>query len=100
MQFPFQCQKCQKRFDGDYPIGKAPRETRCPSCKGKSKRLYEGMSIAVKIDGDFRHSSSFGEQMRAKNLAAAERQKGRVAPVRLKAWDHGGGDIREVARAK
>ena len=100
MQFPFQCQKCQKRFDGDYPIGKAPRETRCPSCKGKSKRLYEGMSIAVKIDGDFRHSSSFGEQMRERNLAAGKRMQGRTPGLRRVATDYGGGDIREVARAK
>ena len=99
MQFPFQCQKCQKRFDGDYPIGKAPRETRCPSCKGKSKRLYEGMSIAVKIDGDFRHSSSFGEQQKEKNLATAERQKGRTPGLRLAGYKYSDGRVEE-ARAK
>lgn len=100
MQFPYQCQKCQKRFDGDYPIGKAPRETRCPSCKGKSKRLYEGMSIAVKIDGDFRHSRFFGEQMKERNMAAGKKMQGRTPGLKLVAHDYGQGDIREVAKAK
>lgn len=98
MFFPFQCQKCHKKFDGEFPIGKAPRETPCPTCKGTSKRVYEGTSIAVKIGGSFVHSSSFGEQMKNRNLQAAHRMKGRVAPVRLKAWDHGGGDIREATK--
>lgn len=95
MLFSYECQKCGKRFDGDYPIGKAPRVTPCPACKSDSKRVYEGMSIAVKISGK-PMSSTFGEQMKARNLAAGHRMKGRKAPVRVKALDYGNGDIREV----
>ena len=98
MQFPFQCKKCGKRFDGEYPIGKAPRVAPCLSCKGTANRIYEGLSLSVKIGGDFLRSSKFGEEMKAKNLKAASRQKGRKAPVRLAAYDHGNGDIREVAK--
>ena len=96
MFFPYQCQACEKKFDGDFPIGKAPREVPCPKCQGISRRTYEGTSIAVSIGGAINRKSTFGEHMKSKNLAAANRQKGRVPPVRLKAWDHGGGDIREV----
>jgi predicted nucleic acid-binding Zn ribbon protein len=96
MQFPFQCKKCGKRFDGEYPIGKAPRVTPCPSCKGTANRIYEGLSLSVKVGGDFIRSSKFGEEMKAKNSKAAYRQKGRKAPVRLAAYDHGNGDVREV----
>ena len=96
MLFPYQCQKCGNRFDGDFPIGKAPRKAPCPSCKGDSKRIYEGLSVAVKIGGHFCKTSKFGEQMKQKNEAAAHRMKGRKAPVRLTAWDHGGGDVRDA----
>jgi putative FmdB family regulatory protein len=96
MIFPYQCQKCGKRFDVEFAIGKAPRATPCPDCKGDGKRIYEGMSIAVKVGGAFHHrTSSFGEQMKARNVKAAQRQRGRKAPVRRAALDYGGGDIRE-----
>lgn len=97
MLFPFKCTGCGKRFDGEFPIGKAPRELPCPSCQKNSKRIYEGMSIGVKVDGVTR-SSGFGEQMKARNAQAAYRMKGRKPPVRLAAWDHGNGDVREAAK--
>lgn len=96
MFFPYQCQSCKKLFDGEYPIGKAPRETPCPSCKGTSKRIYEGVSVGVKIGGSFVRSSTFGEQMKARNAQAAHRMKGNRPPVRPVAHDFGGGDVREV----
>jgi len=95
MLFPYQCQKCSKRFDGDFPIGKAPREVPCPSCDGQGKRVYEGMSLSVRVGGRV-HSSSFGEQMKARNAEAGRRMKGRKPPVRVKAYDYGKGDVREV----
>ena len=95
MLFSYECQKCGNRFDGEYPIGQAPRTTPCQTCKGNSKRVYEGMSIAVKVSGRA-PSSTFGEQMKSRNLAAGKRMKGRKAPVRLKALDYGGGDVREA----
>ena len=98
MFFPYQCQKCDKRFDGEFPIGKAPRGIPCPACKGKGKRIYEGMSIAVKIDGMTHRTSQFGEQMKSRNMQAAERMKGRKAPVRLTAWDYGNGKVEEVGK--
>ena len=96
MQFPFQCKKCGKRFDGEYPIGKAPRVTPCPSCRGTANRIYEGLSLSVKIGGDFLRSSKFGEEMKAKNLKTKYRQQGKVPGLRLAAYDYGNGDVREV----
>jgi predicted nucleic acid-binding Zn ribbon protein len=98
MQFPFQCKKCGKRFDGEYPIGKAPRVTPCPSCKGTANRIYEGLSLSVKIGGDFLRSSKFGEEMKAKNSKAASKMRGRVPPVRRVATDYGNGKIEAVAK--
>ena len=97
MLFSYECQKCGKRFDGDYSIGKAPRVAPCPACKGDSKRVYDGVSISVKVAGRA-PSSTFGEQQKAKNLAAAHRMKGRKAPVRLVGMDYGGGDQREIKK--
>jgi len=100
MFFPYQCKKCSHRFDGSFTIGKAPRETPCPKCKGVGKRIYEGMSIAVKIDGrttsGIARKSTFGEEMRARNESAGKRMKGLKAPVRLVAMDYGGGKVEEV----
>ena len=102
MLFPYQCKKCSNRFDGSFPIGQAPRETRCPKCKGLSKRVYEGMSIAVKIDGrthgQVAKSGTFGEEMKRRNLQAAQRMKGKKPPVRAIAHDFGNGDVREIAK--
>ena len=100
MLFPFQCQGCGKRFDGEYPIGKAPRVIPCPSCKKDAKRIYEGTSIAVKIGGSFCRSSSFGEQMKARNVQAGHRMKGQRPGLMPVAHDFGGGDIREIKKAK
>lgn len=96
MLFGFECQKCNKRFDVDFPIGKAPRATPCPSCKGSGKRVYAGMSIAVKINGHTSLSTSFGEQMKKKNMQSSSKLHGKSPPVRLTAWDYGNGNIREV----
>lgn len=100
MLFPYQCQKCKKRFDGEFPIGQAPRQTPCPSCKGDGKRIYEGMSIAVKIGGSFARSATFGEQMKARNVAAGHRMQGKKPPVRPIAHDYGNGDVREIVTKK
>ena len=97
MLFSYECQKCGKRFDADYSIGKAPRVAPCPACKSDSKRVYDGVSISVKVSGRA-PSSTFGEQMKNRNLAAGHRMKGRKAPVRLAGLDYGNGDVREVAK--
>jgi predicted nucleic acid-binding Zn ribbon protein len=99
MLFPFQCTKCDHRFDGDFPIGKAPRETPCPKCSCKSKRVYAGMSFGVRIS-NVTHPTTFGEQMKARNAEAAHRMKGRQAPVRAVAHDFGNGDVREIVKPK
>jgi predicted nucleic acid-binding Zn ribbon protein len=95
MLFGYECQKCSKRFDADFPIGTAPRSTRCPTCKGLGKRVYEGTSIAIKIGGHTSLSSNFGEQMKKKNTDAAHRMKGRTAP-KLVGYDYGGGKVVET----
>lgn len=97
MLFPYQCQKCEKRFDGDFPIGQAPRQTSCPSCDGEGKRIYEGLSLGVKIGGNTIHRT-FGEQMKSRNAQAAHRMKGNRPPVRPIAHDYGNGDVREVVK--
>jgi len=99
MFFPFQCQKCKKRFDGEFPIGKAPRTAICPDCHGNAQRVYEGLSIGVKIAGAA-PTRTFGEEMKARNEKAAYRMKGRTAPVRTVAHDFGGGDVREIVQPK
>lgn len=95
MLFPYMCSKCGKRFDGDFPIGKAPRGVPCPSCKSSSKRIYEGMSLSVKVSGRA-PSSTFGEQMKNRNLQAAHRMKGRKPPVRLAGYKMADGSVREA----
>ena len=94
MIFPYQCEKCERRFDKEFPIGKAPRGVPCP-CGGTGKRVYAGMSLSVKV-GSFSRPSSFGEQMKARNAEAGKRMKGHKPPVRLKALDFGNGDVRET----
>ena len=100
MLFSYECQKCGKRFDGDYSIGKAPRIASCPSCTSDSKRVYDGISISVKVVGGTSRSRTFGEEMKSRNLAAGERMKGRKAPVKLAALDYGNGDVRAVEKKK
>ena len=98
MFFSYACQKCNKRFDRQFPVGKAPRETVC-DCGGKGKRVYEGMSIMLRtngVHGGINRGSSFGEQMKAKNVRAAERQKSKTPPVRLAGYKYADGSIREA----
>ena len=85
MRYDYQCEKCGTRTELEFAIGKAPRATVCPSCKGKAKRVYEGTSIAVRIGGRFNPTSTFGESIKKKNTQAAERMKGRKPPLRP-AW--------------
>jgi len=94
MLYPYQCQECDKEFDEMYKMGTAPRETICPDCKGLAKRTYDnvGVSFAQSV---VTHPTTFGEQMKARNREAAHRMQGREAPVRVAAYDHGNGDIRE-----
>lgn len=97
MLFPYQCSKCGNRFDGDFAIGKAPRGgVPCPSCGGIGKRIYEGMSISVKV-GSFSRPSTFGEQRKQENIRAAKRMKGRKAPVRLEGYRMADGKVVEAA---
>jgi hypothetical protein len=57
--------------------------------------VYEGTSIAIKIGGHTSLSSSFGEQMKKKNMDAAHRMKGRIAP-KLLGYKHRDGSIKEA----
>lgn len=82
-------------------MGKNPREVPCPKCGQKAKRVYAGMSIALKIGSSFSKGakgSTFGEQMKAKNAEAGNRMRGRKAPVRIVAHDYGNGDVREAGK--
>jgi len=97
MTFSYMCVKCGKGFDGDWTIGKAPKTVPCPACGGTGKRVYSGVSIAVKVSGS--RPSGFGEQMKRRNDEAGRRMKARKPPVRLAALDYGDGNVKEV-RAK
>ena len=94
MLFPFQCDKCGAKTDGDYPIGKAPRTAKCP-CGGVCRRVYAGTSLSVRVSGRT-SGSTYGEQMKSRNLQAAHRMKGRKPPVRLEGYKHRDGKIEEA----
>jgi predicted nucleic acid-binding Zn ribbon protein len=95
MLFGYECEKCSKRMDADFPVGKAPRTVRCTSCGSTSKRVYEGTSISLKIDGHYARTSTFGEQMKKRNEAAAGRMRGRTAP-KLLGYQHADGSVKGV----
>jgi putative FmdB family regulatory protein len=99
MLYPYECQICEKKFDEVYKIGDAPRETVCPDCKGLAKRTYDNVGISFS-QSVVTNPTTFGEQMKARNREAAHRMKGREAPVRVTAYDHGNGDVREVIKPK
>jgi len=99
MFFPYECQKCGKRFDGEFPIGQAPRGTRCPACKGIGRRVYEGTSIMLKTNGDnggISRSSSFGEQMKVRNAEAGRRMRKNRTPPKLLGYSHTDGRVTEA----
>ena len=91
--YEYECEGCGKRQEMDFPMGKAPGKVHCP-CGKKAKRAYS--AVAVGVGGGFVRASGFGEQMKARNIAAARRQQGRKPPVRLAALDFGEGDVRGV----
>lgn len=99
MLYPYQCQECDREFDEEYRMGHAPRQVKCSVCGCVSKRVYHGLGITSSISV-ITHPSTFGEQMKARNNEAGYRMQGREAPVRVTAYDHGNGDIREVVPTK
>ena len=99
MLFPYECQKCGRRFDGEFPIGQAPRGTRCPVCKGTSKRVYEGTSIMLRtsgVSGGISRSSNFGEQMKKRNEEAGRRMRVNRSPPKLLGYSHADGQVVEA----
>lgn len=95
MIFSYECSKCNKRFEGEFPIGKAPRVLECPICNGEGKRIYSGMNIVFKINGHTSLSSNYGEQLKKKNEAAAYRMQGREAP-KLLGYKYSDGSVKEA----
>jgi putative FmdB family regulatory protein len=99
MTFSYECQKCGKRFDSEFPVGKAPRGMKCPSCGGDGKRIYSGMSIMLKVSGahgGINRATSFGESMKAKNAQAGKRMRMNRTPPKLVGYDYGGGKTVEA----
>ena len=86
MIFPYECQKCNKRQEQVYGIGKAPRTVPC-SCGGVAKRIYETTGLVFMVGGKPIRKSTFGESLKKKNLDAAYRMKGKKPPVRLVGYD-------------
>lgn len=97
MLYQYECDKCWKPTEESFRMGTAPKFVKCPACKGRASRVYS--SPALKIGDGINRKSTFGESIRQRNLKAAHRMKGRKAPVRVAAYDHGNGDIREVGAA-
>lgn len=95
MIFPFVCtnKKCAARVDVDGRIGHPPRNVKCEKCGTECRRIYTATGFVM---GQKRATSTFGEEMRARNEAAGHRMKGKKPPARLVAHDYGGGDVREV----
>ena len=96
MLFPYQCEKCGNKLDGDFPIGKAPRSMPC-TCGANAKRVYSGVSIAVSVHGvSSGRKMTFGEEMKQRNASAGKRMKGHKPPVKLVGYDYGDGKVKEV----
>lgn len=95
MQFPYECQKCHKRQEQAYGIGKAPRTVSC-SCGGIAKRIYETTGLVFMVGGNPIRKSTFGESLKKRNMNASSKLHGKKPPVRVTAYDYGNGDIRDV----
>ncbi len=94
MVYEFECEKCERRVEQDFRMGEAPKEVPCPSCGGGARRVFSAPAIG--IDGAINRTSTFGEDMKRRNLKAAKRMKGRKPPVRTVAHDYGNGRVEEV----
>lgn len=49
--FDYACEKCKIVWEKDYPIGKAPKTTKCPKCSVKGERYY-GTAPAIHFKGN------------------------------------------------
>jgi putative FmdB family regulatory protein len=101
MIYPYSCEACKNRVELNFPMGQNPREVSCPKCGKRARRVYEGMSIALKIGNVFskgNSTSTFGEQQKQRNRQAANRMRDKKPPVRLSAYDYGNGDVRGVEK--
>jgi len=96
MIYPYACEACKNRVELNFPMGQNPREVSCPKCGKRARRVYEGMSIALKIGTSFSKNSTFGEHMKSKNLEAGKRMKGLKAPVRLQGYQMPNGKVVEA----
>jgi predicted nucleic acid-binding Zn ribbon protein len=99
MTFSYECQKCKKHFDTEFPEGKAPRGMKWPSCGGDGKRIYSGMSIMLKVNGvhgGINRASTFGEQMKSGNTQAGKRMRVNRTPPKLVGYNYGGGKVVEA----
>ena len=86
MIFAFECQKCHKRIEQEYSIGKAPRTVPCP-CGDPAKRIYEATGLVFMVGGKPMRKSTWGEDQKKKNERAAFRMQGKKPPVRLLGYD-------------
>jgi putative FmdB family regulatory protein len=94
MFYEFECDGCKTRTERQFRMGEAPKAVKCDRCGGRANRVFS--TFALSIDGSINRTSTFGESMRKRNDKAAHRMKGKSAPVRLVAHDHGNGDVRGV----
>lgn len=94
MFYEFECEGCSTRTERQFRMGEAPKTVKCDRCGSQAGRVFN--TFALSIDGAIDRKSTFGESMRKRNEQTARRMRDKPAPVRTKAYDYGGGDIREA----
>ena len=91
MLYDYRCSECKAEFEANFPMGEAKKEIECLECGNMAKRAF-GCNFVLP------DASKFNREMTERNRKAGERQKDNIPPVRLKAYDYGNGDIREVKK--
>jgi putative FmdB family regulatory protein len=94
MVYEYECGKCGQKVDSSFRMGQAKKSVECPACGGRATRVFS--SFALEVNGGINRKSTFGEEMRQRNVKAGKRMRGQKAPVRTIAHDYGNGDVREA----
>jgi putative FmdB family regulatory protein len=97
MRYEYKCPSCGDSFVESFPMGEAERTVQCRKCGAAATRVF-GCNFILNGSGFASANLKFKREMTERNLRAGHRMKAKKPPVRLAALDHGGGDVRPVAR--